>query len=124
MVNPLRPGTVVWAELGTSVGREQGGRRPAVVVSSEDHVDVVTTMTIVVPCTRRDRGWENHIRLTGETGLSSETFAVTEQPRTISAERIFGISGRVDTQCLEELWKWVATWVSQDSPGGKHLSQQ
>ena len=123
-MNPFRPGTVVWTELGTSVGREQGGRRPAVVVSSEDHVDVVTTMTIVVPCTRRDRGWVNHVPLTGDTGLSSTTFAVTEQPRTISVERIVGISGRVDSECLQELWMWVAAWVSQEAPGGKHLSQQ
>ncbi|MEI6624657.1 MAG: type II toxin-antitoxin system PemK/MazF family toxin, partial [Actinomycetes bacterium] len=38
----LRQGTVVWVDLAPVKGREQGGHRPAVVISSPDHLSVIT----------------------------------------------------------------------------------
>lgn len=38
----LIPGTIVWADLDPVQGREQGGRRPMLVVSSDIHLELVT----------------------------------------------------------------------------------
>lgn len=96
----LFSGDVVWAELGPSRGREQQGRQPMVVVASDDYLETVDTLAIVVLVTSRDRGWPNHIRLSGETGLAKDSFAMTEQLLTISRERIVGLAGSVDEMCL------------------------
>lgn len=109
---PLLPaGTVVWAEFGPATGREQSGRRPAVIVSSADHAEALDRLTIVVPCTRTDRGWPNHVALTGPTGLSTMTFAMTEQPRTISRDRVHRVLGHVDNACLTDIARWLRTWI-------------
>ena len=104
-------GTVVWADFGSTVGREQSGRRPAIVIASDDFAEVIDHLTILVPCTRRDRGWLNHVEVGGETGLSKRTFAMTEQPRTVSTERILRVMGHVDDDCLTAITRWVRVWL-------------
>ena len=99
----LTPGDVVWATLDPTLGREQGGRRPVVVVASTLYLDVVDTLAIVVPVTSRDRGWPNHIRLTGPTGLDQPSWALTEQPRTITRSRLDAAAGSIDDACLEAI---------------------
>lgn len=108
----LAAGTVVWAEFGPSAGREQSGRRPAVVVSSDDFADTLDLLAIVVPCTRTDRGWPNHVPLTGPTGLTTPTFAMTEQPRTISVARIHRMLGEVDDACFTDIARWLRAWIA------------
>ena len=96
----LLPGQVVWVDFEPTRGREQGGLRPAVVVSALRHLQIVTSLAIVVPCTTRDRGWPNHVEVSGLTGLAERTWAMTEQPRSISRERILRVSGFVDDETL------------------------
>ena len=45
----LHAGRVVWVGLERGVGREQAGRRPAVVVSSTDHLLIASDLVTVVP---------------------------------------------------------------------------
>jgi mRNA interferase MazF len=109
-VTELRQGAVVWAWLEPTVGREQTGRRPVVVVSSDGYLDVVTTLIVVVPISRRDRGWPNHVRLSGVPELP-ESLAMTEQPRTISRERLSDQIGQLDDPCLTEIKQWLADFL-------------
>ena len=99
----LIEGAVVWVEFDPIRGREQGGRQPALVVATQDYLDAVTTLAIVLPVTSRDHGWLNHVELTGRTGLSSTSWAMTEQPRTIARERIVRAVGLVDDLCLSKV---------------------
>lgn len=103
----LHSGDVVWADFGDSAGREYAGRRPLVVIAGEEYLDVVDTLAIVVPVTTRDRGGSNHVRLAGPTGLDAPSFAVTEQPLTVSRARLLAVAGRVDDACLGEIRGWV-----------------
>jgi mRNA interferase MazF len=109
-VTQLRQGSVAWAWLEPTVGREQTGRRPVVVVSSDGYIDVVTTLLVVVPISSRDRGWPNHVRLSGVPQLS-DGFVTTEQPRTISRERLGDPIGQVDESCLAEIKQWLADFL-------------
>ena len=106
-------GTVALVDFGATVGSEQSGVRPAVVISSGDYFDVMVSLGIVVPCTSRNRKWVNHIQLAGPTGAREETFAMTEQPRTISSKRVIRILGRVDEPTLNEICTWTRTWLHQ-----------
>jgi mRNA interferase MazF len=108
----MHPGSVVWVELAPTRGREQSGRRPAVVVSSEDHLDAVTALVTVVPATTRQRGWPNHVALIGPHGLTSATSAMTEQVRTVDRTRITDVAGQVSPECFTEIMSWVRRWLA------------
>jgi mRNA interferase MazF len=90
------------------MGREQAGRRPAVIVASLGYLEAVTELAIIVPATTTDRGWPQHVELTGPLlELPRPTFAMTEQPRTISRRRIGGVAGSVDSACLSTIRRWL-----------------
>lgn len=104
-----QPGSVLWAWIDPTTGREQAGRRPVVVISSAAYLDVVTTLVIAVPVTTTDRGWPHHVPLTGAVGLAG--FAMTEQPRTVSRERLGDVLGAVDDACLHRIRTWVGDFL-------------
>ena len=104
-------GSVVWATLDPVSGREQGGRRPAVVIASQDYLDAVTTLLIVVPVTTVDRGWPNHVLLRGGTGLERASWAMTEQPRTVDRARLRSVAGGVDAATLAAIDVWLRDFL-------------
>lgn len=106
----LSPGDIVWVCLNPVVGREQSGRRPAVVVSSRGHLSIADTLVIVTPVTSVDRGWSNHILLRPDV-LGRPSWAMTEQVRTISRERLVGHVGRVDAATLAEIRGWTTAFI-------------
>ncbi len=107
----LAPGTVVWATLEPVRGREQGGHRPVLVVASAGYLDAVTTLVIVLPITTIDRGWPNHVALSGASPLSRPSWVMTEQPRTLSRDRITGVAGTVSSTCLDEVRRWLGDFL-------------
>jgi mRNA interferase MazF len=108
---PLQPGFVILVDFGSTVGREQSGIRPGVVISSSSFHALMTDIALVVPCTRTNRGWDNHVELGGPTGLSDRTFAITQQPRVIDLERVLRVTGSVDQATLAEIAAWVKRWI-------------
>lgn len=110
-MEPLHPGRVLWVELGDGVGREQHGRRPAVVVSSADHLVLSDDLVTIVAATSVRRDWPNHVALSGPTHLKRPSYAITEQVKTISRDRIVRTAGEVDADCLAEIMQWVDDWV-------------
>ena len=109
----LRRGMVVWAELDPVRGREQAGRRPALVVASDLYLEQADTLAIIVPCTTRDRGWPNHVKLTGKNlNLPIETYAMTEQPRTVTRERLFDVAGMIDVDAMREVDGWLHDFLA------------
>lgn len=112
MADVLRRGSVVWAELDPVLGREQGGRRPALVIASDLYLDQADTLAIVLPATTRDRGWPNHVRLRGPgLSLARPTFAMTEQPRVIARERVVEVVGIVDDATMHEVDRWLRDFL-------------
>lgn len=115
MSDSLEPGSVVWVNLDPTVGREQAGRRPAVVVASAGYLRAVTELAVVVPATTTRRGWPQHVELTGPAlKLPQTTYAMTEQPRTISRRRIAGGAGKVDEPCLLIIRRWLDDFLLRD----------
>lgn len=111
----LVPGAVAWAALEPVRGREQGGHRPVIVVASDGYLDAVTTLALVVPITTRDRGWPNHIRVEGPTGLDTVSWAMTEQIRTLSRDRLTRTSGQVSADCMGRIRTWLADFLDLET---------
>ena len=103
----LAPGFVVWVAPDPTIGVEQAGRRPAVIVSSREYLDTITELALVIPVTTSARGWDNHVPLSGPTGLDGTSFAMTEQIRAISRRRIARVSGQVDAGTLKAIMAWL-----------------
>jgi len=111
-VNELIRGHVIWADFSPSLGREQAGRRPALVVASTGYLDTATSLAIVLPVTAVDRGWPNHIALRGpDVGLDRPSYAMTEQPRTIDRSRVAGIAGIADAATMAEVDVWLRDFL-------------
>jgi mRNA interferase MazF len=106
----LAPGDVVWVEPEVAVGREQAGRRPALVVAGAGYLQTVDTLALVVPITSVYRGWPNHTEVIG-TKLERRSWAMTEQIRTISRERVVGHAGRANDATLAAVRKWLADFL-------------
>lgn len=111
MTELLTPGSVHLADLGSGHEGEQAGIRPVILISHPDHIELVTRLITVVPCTTRDRGWPNNPIMTGPTGLSRPTVALTEQVRTIGRTRLLRRLGHVDDDCLVDVMGWVRDWL-------------
>lgn len=101
--SPLLRGSIVRLDLSPTRGREQTGRRPALVVASRGYLDAVTTLVIAVPITTVDHNWPNHVALRGRTGLTRPGWAMTEQPRTVSRDRIERVLGLADGATLADV---------------------
>lgn len=104
------PGDIWWALLDSEpVGHEQGGRRPVVIISNSDYLDIVESLVKIVPVTMTHRGWPNHIPLKGTTRLSG--YAMSEQVRTISRERLLHKAGAASASCLAEIHTWILDFL-------------
>jgi len=106
----LRPGDVVWARPEIAVGREQAGRRPAMVVAGAGYLEMVDTLALAVPITTVDRGWPNHVEVIGAE-LGRRSWAMSEQIRTISRERVVGRAGHADEATLVAVRCWIADFL-------------
>jgi mRNA interferase MazF len=62
-------GDILWIDFGKPVGHEQGGRRPAVVLTRRDY-NVRSSILLVCPITRKSRNWPFEVSLPAAGGLS------------------------------------------------------
>ena len=83
-----------------------------IVVASDAYLEVVETLTIVVPVTTVDRGWPNHVALSGPTGLPRTSWAMTEQPRTVDRGRFTQVSGQVDAAAMDAVDLWLRDFLA------------
>lgn len=86
---------------GPTVGREQRNRRPGLIVSGHDYLANMLGLAIVVPMTSISRPLRTHVPVKCP-GLSEKSWAMTEQVRAISRERIRSKIGRAENSTLVE----------------------
>jgi mRNA interferase MazF len=99
-VRPRR-GELWLVDFGEPVGREQAGRRPALVVSADPLNDGPAGVVIVVPVTTARRGLPSHIEIEpGDSGLDNLSYAKCEDVKSISDRRFIGRLGQVDPEAL------------------------
>ncbi|MBS2531481.1 type II toxin-antitoxin system PemK/MazF family toxin [Catenulispora sp. NF23] len=81
----VTPWSVWWMDFDPQAGREQAGRRPAIVVGSRFACTLPNGLVLVVPCTSTDRGlpFQPGVMLDGRAG-----FAMCDQVKALSRGRI------------------------------------
>ncbi len=94
-----RRGELWLIDFGEPVGREQSGRRPAVVVSADPLNDSRAGVVIVVPTTTAVRGLPSHIEIDPrDSGLEETSYAKCEDVKSISEQRLIARLGAVGDQ--------------------------
>lgn len=92
---PLR-GDVWDVNLDPTQGREQAGRRPALVVSADAFNRGAADLVIVVPITSAEKHIPIHVKIDApEGGLRTTSFAKPEDVRSISKARLGKRRGNV-----------------------------
>jgi len=91
-----RRGEVWLVDFGEPIGREQAGRRPAVVVSAEPLNESPAGVVIVVPTTTTPRGLPSHVEIDPDSsGMNEVSYAKCEDVRSISEQRLITHLGTV-----------------------------
>ncbi len=112
MLNPLR-GEVWLADLEPVRGHEQAGRRPVLIVSDDLFNSSGAEMVIVVPFTKRRRGITYHVEVAPpEGGLRITSYAMCENIRSITLERLVETWGEVDSITLSEIERRIILLLS------------
>lgn len=99
----MRRGEIYWAIPDPRVGHEQSGRRPVLIVSSNGALDVIPNVVTVVPLTTRSQPWASRIEITGDTSLTVPSWAMCEQVRTVSTDRLRARLGVADVTTLRSV---------------------
>ena len=99
-MNPHR-GEVWLVDFGDPVGREQSGRRPALVVSADSLNESRAGVVVVVPITKTYRGLPSHVEIDrGGSGLYEVSYAKCEDVKSISEQRLIGRLGAVGEEVM------------------------
>ena len=95
----------VWLlDLSPTIGREQSGKRPALVVSENLFNNGPADLVIVIPITSQDKNIRSHIRIKkGEAGLTLDSFAKCEDIRSVSKQRFTRRFGSVEDPTMRSV---------------------
>ncbi len=105
MVDPHQ-GEVYWTNPDPTRGREQAKSRPFVIVSVDQLNQTSLGLSLAVPLTRTDFDNALHLEIpASEGGLKENGFAMPEQLRAVSHERLRRRLGSLRPKTLEELLK-------------------
>ena len=105
-MNPAEPrrGDVWSVNFDPSQGREQGGRRPALVVSVDKFNLGQAELIVVLPITSKDKKQPIHVPIKPPEGrLSVLSFAKCEDIRSVSKQRLTRFYGTVSPQTMVEV---------------------
>jgi mRNA interferase MazF len=105
---------VVWADPAATRGSEQARARPFVVVSVDQLNTAGLRLSLAVPLTRTDFSSALHLEIAPpEGGLRERSFAMPEQLRTLSHERIVRRLGTLRPATLSELLRRCRLLLSE-----------
>ena len=106
-----RRGELWLVDFGEPVGREQAGRRPALVVSADPLNEGPAGVVIVVPLTTTRRELPSHIEVeAGESGLDTTSYAKCEDVKSISDRRLVARLGACEPDVVFEIGR-VLTYL-------------
>src|SRR5271166_1765998 len=107
-IGPAR-GDVWTVNFDPVIGHEQGGVRPALIVSANVMNQSPTGLLFVAPITGTDRGIMAHVRIPAqEAGLTKASVILTDQVCSISIQRLGRKLGRVSSSTMAEVAQRLA----------------
>lgn len=111
----LDAGDILWIDFGRPIGHEQGGRRPAIVLTRRDY-NMRSSLLIVCPITRRRRDWPFEVALPSVGRLRG--VVLVDQIKVVDpAARPVGYGGRLPNDVLGEVKAKLAALLGISVPG-------
>lgn len=103
MSQPLR-GEIWLVTLDPIVGREQAGKRPALIVSDDLFNQSHAELVIVLPITSKGKTIRSHVPVSPpEGGLNVQSYIKCEDVRSISIQRLEQRLGKVTARTMNEI---------------------
>ncbi len=103
----LQAGDLVWVVFDPVIGTEQGGRRPAIVLTDEAY-NSLYPRSVVCPITRNTTFWPTKVIL--PPGMETIGAVLADQPRTLQREgRGFRFIEHAPEQVLADVRAIVAS---------------
>ncbi len=100
---------VIRANLEPTIGTEQKGTRPVLIVSNEDYNQIIPNVTVLPLTSTKRRLYPSEVLLSeGKAGQSLESIIMAHQTRTISKQRLGRLLGYLnDTQLQHEVHRAI-----------------
>jgi mRNA interferase MazF len=109
-----RQGDVVWADPDPTRGSEEAKARPFVIVSVDQLNRSPLGLSLAVPLTRTDFSNALHVEIEPpESGLGERSFAMPEQLRTLSHQRVSRRLGTLRGATVAELLRRCQLLLSE-----------
>jgi|GEM_PF-453912 len=99
----VKRGDIFYADLSGTIGSEQGGIRPVLVVQNDAGNLHSPTIIIVPISTAGKRNLPVHIRIGKSGGLSRDSTVFLEQIRTIDRQRIRHYVGTLNDEMMRKI---------------------
>ncbi len=117
----IKRGDVYYADLNPTVGCEQGGIRPVLIIQNNTGNHFSPTVIAAAITGRRKKDMPTHVLLDEEgTRLFTDSCILLEQVRTIDRERLKEYVGSVNTETMQYVDHAIAVSFGLD----KLLAQQ
>ncbi len=105
-------GDLIWLDFTPQAGREQAGRRPALVISKDEYNRKVGLL-LACPITSRKKGYPFEVEL--PAGLPIVGVALADQVRTLDWKaRQADFIGRVDSNTVAEVLARFNALIGED----------
>ena len=100
----IHKGDIVFADLGETIGSEQSGIRPVIVIQN-DVGNKFSPTVIVAPLTSKikKQTMPTHVEIGERFGLTDYSIALLEQVRTIDRKRILDYVGTIDSKTMKQV---------------------
>lgn len=100
-------GDIAWVEFGETLGTEQYGRRPALILTSLIYHEV-SSRALVCPITSTDKPWASNVRL--PAGLKTKGVVLLDQLRAIDRRQcMFDVVERIPQATMIEVHRKLAS---------------
>ena len=100
----VRRGEIFYADLGETVGSEQYGVRPVLIIQNDKgNENGPTTVVVGITSKLKKMHLPTHLYLGKRFGLSKESVLLAEQIITLDRQRIKGYIGTVDDVTMERV---------------------
>lgn len=115
----FRQGEIYWANLDSTTGREQRGRRPVLVISRDELNRLPLTVLVMVGtgAERLSQHYPTDLWVAGaECGLPKDTVFLGLQIRSLDPSRLGARVGRIAGSRLAEVRELIRYVVGDDRP--------
>ena len=107
-VADCRSGDVYWVDLDPVIGSEQGGRRPALIISNET-LHAISGRILVCPITSNPGNWPTKIVIPAGSIVSGAL--LTDQVRMVDRERLRRRIGSLPDELVSRVAHRLAAYV-------------